>query len=403
VLISYGWNYYKSELQKTADQPKDFSYAKRYLQLLLDVYVTSDYYLEAKSLLGYIYQLEEQTTSAIGEFDAVFRSRFTKEEADRNFVKRDSLENRLLNLESDRYSALNEDNVQSFYSSHNQYSAVQDSLLLTGYEDLTLARQAAESEVEKMEEQIKELDRLKKIAEEKNSIALLNRIESLQAQLKASIKSASSAPDLEKTIGYEASNSAARRESIVDDQNRKIEQVRQEIQLQKQLLDNELLDISAAIDRARASKNYKNMVHLEVKQDQYEALRNRFDALATYIYDLDKESSPVNLQKWSDYSAFGIANVNYAVKQNKLNQRAFYMEQINKINQILNSRKTTVDFKINQIDGEISFMTRRVRREERLRERAELDRKFEESYFDTHTTEVDESRSQPPEVEQEQK
>jgi hypothetical protein len=141
------------------------------------------------------------------------------------------------------------------------------------------------------------------------------------------------------------------------------------------------------------------MVHLEVKRDQYEALKNRYDVLATYIYDLNPQATNINLQKWSDYSAFGIANVNYAVKQNKLDQRAFYLDQINKINQILNSRKMTLDFMINQIDGEISFMTRRVRRQERLRERAELNRKFEETYFDTHTTESEETQAQPPENE----
>jgi len=141
------------------------------------------------------------------------------------------------------------------------------------------------------------------------------------------------------------------------------------------------------------------MVHLEVKRDQYEALKDRYDVLATSIYDLDTTASSINFQKWSDYSAFGIANVNYAVKQDKLTERAFYMDQINKINQILNSRKTTLDFMINQIDGEISFMTRRVRRQERLRERAELNRKFEETYFDTHTTESEESQAKPAEEE----
>jgi TolA-binding protein len=400
VLLSYGWNYYKMELQKTKDQVRDFNYAKHYLQLLLDSFLTSDYYLEAKSLLGYIYQLEEQAGSAISEFDAVFRSRFTKEGTDQTLVKRDSLENKLLNLEAERYTALTQNNVQSFSTSQYQYSEVQDSLLLIGYEDQALAWQATESEVDKIKEQIRELDRLKKIAADRNSTALVARIENLQDRLEASIEHASSVSGKEQqSVGYLASNSAARRESVIEDQNKKIEQIRQEIQSQKQLLDNALLDLSGEIDRARAAKSFKRMVHLEVKRDQYEALKNRYDVLATYIYDLNPQATNINLQKWSDYSAFGIANVNYAVKQNKLDQRAFYLDQINKINQILNSRKMTLDFMINQIDGEISFMTRRVRRQERLRERAELNRKFEETYFDTHTTESEETQAQPPENE----
>ena len=400
VLLCYGWNYYKMELQKTRDQAKDYSYAKHYLQLLLDSFLTSDYYLEAKSLLGYIYQLEAQAMSAIAQFSPVFRSRSAKEQADQTMVRRDSLENKLLNLEADKYAALTQDNVQSFSSTQYQYSGVQDSLLLVGYEDETLAWKATESEAGKIKEQIKELDRLKKIAAERKSTALVARIENLQDQLKQSLKSASSSSaNAQNDIGLLASNSAARRESVLEDQNKKIEEVRQEIQSQKQLVDNALLDLSAEIDRARTAKNFKRMVHLEVKRDQYEALKDRYDVLATSIYDLDTTASSINFQKWSDYSAFGIANVNYAVKQDKLTERAFYMDQINKINQILNSRKTTLDFMINQIDGEISFMTRRVRRQERLRERAELNRKFEETYFDTHTTESEESQAKPAEEE----
>ena len=47
-------------------------------------------------------------------------------------------------------------------------------------------------------------------------------------------------------------------------------------------------------------------------------------------------------------------------------------------------------------------MTRKVRKQERLRERAELDRKFEESYFDTHTSEFQESETSPPDFNQEE-
>ena len=39
---------------------------------------------------------------------------------------------------------------------------------------------------------------------------------------------------------------------------------------------------------------------------------------------------------------------------------------------------------------------------DRLRERAELDRKFEESYFDTHTSELQSTETQPPDFSEEE-
>ena len=115
------------------------------------------------------------------------------------------------------------------------------------------------------------------------------------------------------------------------------------------------------------------------------------------------QNSQVNLQKWTDYGAFGIADVNYSVKQSKLEKRSYYMDQINKINQILNSRKSLLDYKVSLVEGEINYMTREVRRRERLRQRAELDRKFEESYFDTHTTEFEEPDTTQPVINEQPK
>ncbi|MCK4754644.1 MAG: hypothetical protein KAS58_05380, partial [Calditrichia bacterium] len=96
------------------------------------------------------------------------------------------------------------------------------------------------------------------------------------------------------------------------------------------------------------------------------------------------------------------ANVNFSVRQGNKEKIGYYSQQIDTINRILNNRKTLLDYKIALIDGEINFMTRKVRRQERLRERAELDRKFEESYFDTHTSEFQETGTSPPDFNQEE-
>jgi hypothetical protein len=113
------------------------------------------------------------------------------------------------------------------------------------------------------------------------------------------------------------------------------------------------------------------------------------------------KKSNINLEKWSDYGAFGIANVNFEIKRNKGERLSYYNEQVIKINKILNSRKNILEYKIAQIEGEVNVMTRRVRRQEREREREELNRRFEESYFDTHTTEFENTNTEPPSFDEE--
>jgi hypothetical protein len=145
------------------------------------------------------------------------------------------------------------------------------------------------------------------------------------------------------------------------------------------------------------------MVYLDIERDRYKDLYKKYDFLHTVTHDMDVTESKIQLEKWSNYGAFGIANVNFAVRQDNKNEVAYYSQQIDIINRILNNRKSLLDHKIGLIEGEINFMTRKVRRQERLRERAELDRKFEESYFDTHTSEFrEEEETTPPDFSEEE-
>jgi len=382
---------------------RDFGMTKRYLNLLINEFFASDYLLEAKSLLGYVYQLEEKTNDAIRQFDYVFRSNYTKSMSDKNLEDQDRLRQQLALAKDQKEKAISENNRSGFIQARQRYSNLQDSLLNLSYSDLSANSMAARNEIKRIQDQIQELERLKQIARERNSRSLVSRIEELQESLNDALDDF---PELTYNpnfgMNYFDEHPVARKASVLEDRNAKILSMRNDAMKQKSEIESKLLEISADIDRARTRKEYKSLIHLEIKRDKFEALKKKYDQILTATFDMDLQDAPINLQEWSDYGAFGIANVNYAVKQTKLNQRSYYIDQINKINQILNSRKELLDYKISLIDGEVNYMTRRVRQQERLRERAELDRKFQESYFDTHTTEFEETETVPPVIEQEQ-
>jgi len=399
VLIGYGWTYYKRELARPEEEMRDFSYAKNYLQVLIDEFYASDYVLEAKSLLGYIYQMEEKTDAAIANFDYVFRARYTRDLSEQSIKKTDALKQRMKTVENEKDEALSEDDPVAFASAQARYSNLEDSLLYLTYSDLSSNSYAARNEIKRMENQIAELERLKETARARNSTAMVERIESIQDELRNTITSYSFADsDTRIGVNYYDEYPMARKESVIENQNITINSTREEIRAEQASLSQNLIKVSAEIDRARARKDYTRLVALEIQKEKMETLQKKFDQLATVAYDMEVQDSRVNLQKWTDYGAFGIADVNYSVKQSKLEKRSYYVDQINKINQILNSRKALLDYKISMVEGEINYMTREVRRRERLRERAELDRKFEESYFDTHTTELEEPESAPPAI-----
>jgi TolA-binding protein len=403
VLIGYAWTYYKRELQKPEGQPKDFSYAKKNLEVLLSEYYASDYVLEAKSLVGYILQVEEDADNAIKEFDDVFRARFTKDRSDKNLADREKIKSQMADTKQDRNKALASFDQNDFKIAQSRYSTLQDSMLTLSYSDLSASSSAAYNEIRQIQTQIDELERLKGVARQKNDENMIIRIEELQAKLKDSISdNFPEQPDPRLGVNQFDESPIARKESVRDHQKMQVLAMRDEVLSERNYIKTKLDEITISVDRARQRKDYKDLVQLEIQQEKFQNLLKKFDQLNTYVYDLPVDDSQVDFQKWTDYGAFGVADVNYSVKQNKIQRRSYYVDQVSKINQILNGRKDLLEHKINLIDGEVSYMTRRVREQERLRERAELDRKFEESYFDTHTSEFEENQEQPPIIEEDE-
>ena len=402
VLMAYTWNYYKTELLKDEDE-RDFEIAKKYIYILTQEFSTSDYYLEAKTLLAYIYQLERNTQGAIAHYEYVYQSGHTKNISDQSLRESERIRQTLSELETDKTSALQKNEEGAYLAARSRYLNLQDSLLSIKYAELSPNSIALQKETERLETQIEQLDRLRVLAIERNSPDVIDRIDELRERLSDQLKDARDLSTYSFLgINYYDEHPLARKESLSEDQNRKLMAMRTEALVESQSLKKKIAEIDTRMNRARGTKNYKQMVFLDIERDRYNDLLRKYDLLHTITYDVDAMSSDIQLDKWSNYGAFGIANVNFSVRQDEQNKVAYYSRQIDTINQILNNRKTLLDYKVKLIDGEINFMTRKVRRQERLRERAELDRKFEESYFDTHTSELQSTETQPPDFSEEE-
>jgi TolA-binding protein len=397
VLMTYSWTFYKMELANPSVINRDFSAVVKHLKEMIDNYPESDFYLEAKTLLGYVYQLEEKVNSALNEYDYVYKSRFTKERSDDMISERDSLKQMLRTTERLVEKALAKRNKAAFQKAKKVNSHLNDLYMKVSYNDISSSGTAARNEVKRVAAQIHELDRIKKLAEEKGEANVLNRAKILRSRL---MRVLTSFP-VENTISplglnYFDEHPLARKESIIEDQNSKILAMRKRSGDERLSTINKIAEIEKDIVQTKSKKDYNELIHLEIQSDKFKNLEEKLDYLESYSYSLGMQNSFIDLQRWSDFGGFGIANVNFELKNYKSKKMSEYNDQIVKINNILNSRKRLIEHKVQLIEGEINLMTRKVRQQERLREREELNRKFEESYFDTHTTEVEESNDIPP-------
>ncbi len=402
ALMAYGWNYYKLELLKE-EKERDFSITKKYLNILISNFSDSDYYLEAKSLLAYVFQIEKNSQAAVAQYDYVYQASHTRNISDENLELRDRLKKELSVAENEKNTALERNESVNYNRARDQYLNLQDSLMAVQYSELSPNSIALKREIQRLKNQVQELDRLRTIAVERNSPQMIERIDNLREHLTGELEDAQDS-EVYSILGvnYYDEHPHARKESLTEDQNKKILAMREEAVRQQNEIGQKIAEIDRQITQMKKSKNYKQLVYLDIERDRYKDLQKKYDFFQTVAYDMDLTESEIQLEKWSNYGAFGIANVSFSIRQDNKNKVAYYSQQIDKINQILNNRKSLLDYKIGLIDGEINYMTRKVRRQERLRERAELDRKFEESYFDTHTSEFQETESTPPDFNQEE-
>ncbi len=400
VLIGYAWAHYKNELARPENETKDFSLARKHLEILLDNFYASDYILEANALLGYINQLDERVDEALSNFSYTFNAKEVKKLSDELNVERDGISDAMKTAERLQRKALEKNDSQAFMQAYDVSKKIRLPLQQLNYMDLSSSGVALSSEVTQLKNQANELDRLKEAAQQRQNKELVKRIEKLQLKIFRAINTLPEEGPSKLGLNYFDEHPLARKVSVIENNNDKLKSLRENSRLQREDIQLKITQLDIQINDARSSRDFKKLVRLELSKERFLALADKFDFMETSSYAMNYEASNIDLNRWADYSAFGMTNVRFDVKAKKDKEIANIQQQINQINEFLEIRKTNIEHKISEINDQITLMTRRVRKQERLREREELKRQFNESYFDTRDTEMDyENTTEPPKIE----
>jgi len=388
VLIGYSWVLYKMELVKENTSERDFSSTQKYLEALLDNFYGSDYLLEARALYAYVMQLQEKVDAALDNYEYVFDAKEVKQFSDSLNYEYDLMSNAMKSATSLKNKALKKNNPSAFSRAYQTVKKLRGPLSQLSYMDMSSSGVAVKGEVSRLKKQLAELDQLKNKAEERGKSGLVKRIENMQLKIYRVVNSISVTRESSLGLNYFDEHPLARKESVVENNNRKIRNLRADTQKQREDLASRIAKLDFSIQDARVQKDYRKMIHLELSKERLSDLFKKLDFLDTHAYSTALMQTGIDLNHWSNYGAFGMTNVRFAIRNAKAQEIASFQNQIEQINDFLEIRKLNIQHKIAQIDDEITLMTRRVRKQERIREREELKRQFEESYFDTHDTEL---------------
>jgi TolA-binding protein len=392
ILNALAWAHYEYDRTKSQDEWLGFYYAKLYAQKVLSEYYASPYRMEASSLLAYINQLESNPSDALNLYKDAYNMKVNKLSADEYLIERKKLNDLYYTTEVLKNEALEKGDPEQYLRAHDLMEKLEKQIIELDLAEASVVGIQAYSEVDAVFSQLEELKRLRYLALSRTDFETVARIDTVTINLASALdKFPTEALNRTNYVNlfdeYPASKLVAEQESISEG----FQGNRQEIRKEIGHIDTEILELEGDIGRYKNSNNYGAVAELEQEHRKLLELRKSYDELLSSIYLMDDSpESYTELNKWGDFGAFGIINVQFFQQQQIQNQMKDLSLSLNKVNEDITQRKQVIEDKVKKIEAEIRLMTMKARVEERTRQRAERERRFRESYFDTRTSEQEE-------------
>jgi len=392
ILNALAWAHYELDRTRSQEEWLGFYYAKLYAQRILSDYYASPYRMEASSLLAYINQLESSPSDALKLYKDVYNSKVNKLQADEYLLERQKLSDLYYAAKELKSVALEKGDPEQYIRSQDLMEKLERQLIELDFAEASTVGIQAYSEVDAVYAQLEELRRLRYLALSRTDFETVARIDTLTINLASALdKFPTEALNQTSYVNlfdeYPASKLVAEQENI----SKVFQSNEQEIRKEIGHLDGDIRDLEGDIQRFKNSGNYGAVAELEQEQRELLELRKSYDELLTSIYLMDDSpESYTELNKWGDFGAFGIINVQFFQQKQIQDQMKDISLSLNKVNEDITHRKQLIEDKVKKIEAEIRLMTMKARVEERARQRAERERRFRESYFDTRTSEQQE-------------
>lgn len=391
VLNALAWANFEFEQAKPVGEPKDYFKTKYFANRLINEYYASPYKMEAKSLLAYMSQLENRPSSAMNLYRDIYQTKTTKSKVNDYLDERTNFNQLYQDAKELKELAFQKGDKEQYFKALKIMDQLEDEMLQMDLTEISGLGLNTYRELNSLIAQLDELGELRQVALAKEDFNTVGRIDSLQAHLAVVLDRFP--PELIKSARrINVFDEFPVSKLIAEDENRKKQfaDMRLEINNEMNHLDAIIADLENNIQEAKTANDFHKVSSLEIKQQKFKELLKDNDNLlsATYMFQPSDYVYP-DFNKWGDFGAFGIINVQFFQRQQMQNQITRIALSLDKVNEDLDHRKQVIENKIKKIESEIRFMTMKARVAERTRLRAERERAFREGYFDTRTSEVE--------------
>ncbi len=389
VLNILMWSHFMIEKTTQVDPDLvEFPQTKYYANRLIDEFYGSEYRMEAKSLLGYIYQLENKLSLARNYYKNVYDSKINRRGINQHLLDKDSLYT-LYNQSIERVEeALRKENRMAYQQAASLSEGIEDKILEMDFAEMSTIGAEMSEEINELLLQIDELNILREKARASGNAQAMAKIDSIVSRLKSSVEIIPG--EYSKKAVMFSAYPVARKVANYEYISQRNEDLRAEILNEVKLIDENLKLINNQIERSKFENDFKKIVSLELKEQELLKIRKKYDNLYLQTFDSYAGEPYVDFDRWGDFGAVGIIDVDFGQRDKIRNRMIGLSGLYNSIIERVTSRREIVEDHLKKIEAEIRFMTMKARLEERQRLRAEREQSFRETFFDTRTSEFEE-------------
>lgn len=394
VYNALAWSYFALERSKPVGEMQDFTLARYYAKRLIDNYYASPYKMEATGLLAYIDQIEDEPVGAINLYREVYQTKVKRTPMEDYLEERQQFEELYRDARDAREKALQENNAYAYSKADVLVRKLRDEIEYMDLSESSRTGVGVYREADSLIAQIKQLNSLRLTAEDAGNKRAISKIDSLKLHLGAVLESLSR-DAFQEAGGVNIFDDYPVSKYVVDEEFRYKDMQQKQAEVEDEIgeIDNMISNIDEQIQNAKIVDNYDVVARLEQGRNHLQYIKKRYDVLLLAILDTDTQANPYpEFSRWGDLGAFGIINVYFDQKQKNQDQLVQVAGVFERVNKQLNYRKQVIEDKIKKIESEVRLMTMKARMEERARLRAERERAFRESYFDTRESEIPEEQ-----------
>ena len=403
-------------LSWSALKDNDIDTARTYVDSLLKTYPASDYYYEAKTLLGNIQVLDPRLSDkdrellAVDAYNDVAGATEAKNLSDQYVAERDSSLKVLQQLSEARTIARLRNDSLAFANYDRLYDKLARAVSNNGFMKAITTDTRSAGYYQTMSSLISKIriaeGKLKNAEEEKNQTEVdrinkelsgyLNQFQAVggekfldQAYASGDTTGASlgdSFSDVE-TQSYFSLHKVPRSISEIDARNKSMNALKDKISREKELIQTQLTNVDNMIVTAKERNKESSLVKLQYERNKLADLYYRLSDYEVLLYTEDPIENYVDLDLWGDFASYGRNNITYVINTTKNETIKDLARAASQIDKILLTRKKNYESRIAAIEEEIKLKEQEIRDKEMQEMRVSQKQFFEKEYFQAKTSE----------------